>query len=161
APQPDGMLAWKLPWLSEPTLAIALAHFRSLTRAPEARMLLLSPVFMVVIFGGLMWRGNLDPADHLRTLMACGAIAMILLTLAPQFVSMYLVLALLANFLSIVAPMPIAAGSFKPVRARVLPTLLHMVAAMLFPLLLAPTLLPLGVEFALETLEWSPRLPIC
>ena len=44
----------------------------------------------------------------------------------PEFVCMYLPFCLLANFLSIFAPMPIRAGSFKPVNPRGLPILLHL-----------------------------------
>ena len=42
----------RLPWVSEHASAVATAAFRSLTRAPEAKMALLAPVIMLVVFGG-------------------------------------------------------------------------------------------------------------
>jgi ABC-2 type transport system permease protein len=223
---PDGLIARKILWLSEPASAIALGCFRSLTRAPEAKMLLLSPVFLVVIFGGMFWRGNLDVPEMARPLMAYGAMATIFLTLiqlvgnqfgldrsgfrifvlspvarrdillgknlavlpvamvlvsplliliqvmypmrvdhlvalVPQFVSMYLLFCLVANFLSILAPMAIAAGSLKPASTRFLPILVQLFFMSMFPLVLAPTFLPLGIEFGLDALEWGQGLPIC
>src|SRR5206468_7346 len=71
----------EVPWLSEQAAAIALACFRSLTRAPEAKMLLLTPVFMVVIFGSMLLRRNADPSEFLRPLYASGGILMILFSL--------------------------------------------------------------------------------
>src|SRR5262245_23373696 len=52
---PD-LLEKRLPWLTEEASSITLASFRSLTRAPEARILFLSPVFMVLIFGSMILR---------------------------------------------------------------------------------------------------------
>ena len=42
------LLEWKLAGVSEPCAAVALASFRSLTRAPEVKMILLTPL---LIFG--------------------------------------------------------------------------------------------------------------
>jgi hypothetical protein len=226
APQPDGLIARKLFWLSEPASAIALAGFRSLTRAPETKMLLLTPVFLVVIFGGLFWRGSMDLPEIARPLIVFGALSMVLLSLvqlvgnqfgfdrggfrvfvlcpaprrdillgknlavgpvglvlasplvilvqvvypmrldhllalAPQFISMFLLFCLVANCLSIFAPMAVAAGSLRPVQTKVIPVLIQLFFMSLYPLALAPTLLPLGIEFALETLEWVHRMPVC
>ncbi len=220
-----GLIALYIPLLSEQASGIALASFRALTRAPEARMLLLSPIFMMVIFGGVFWRGSMDLPDHARPLPAVGAIAMVLLSLMqivgnqfgfdrsgfrvyvlspaprrdillgknlavlpvalvlacpliifvqvfapmridhlialmPQFVSMYLLYCLVANMLSIYAPLAIASGSMKPATTKLLPTLMHMVFAFVMPMALAPTLLPLAIEFALEMLEWIEGAPI-
>jgi ABC-2 type transport system permease protein len=84
-----------------------------------------------------------------------------LLALAPQFVSMYLLFCLVANFLSIFAPMAVAAGSLKPANTRLIPILVQFFFMSLIPIVLAPTLLPLGIEFALETLEWVQGMPVC
>ncbi len=48
----------RLPGLSEPVSAVALAGFRSLLRAPEAKMMLMTPLIMVrmVGFGALKRR---------------------------------------------------------------------------------------------------------
>jgi hypothetical protein len=81
APKAPAFLEKRLPWLSEYAAVVALAGFRSLTRAPEAKMMLLSPIFMVIIFGGMFLRGAINPSDSMRPLMGCGALAMVLLSL--------------------------------------------------------------------------------
>ncbi len=43
----------RIPWLSEQATVIALASMRSLVRAPEAKMMLMSPIIMVLIFGSM------------------------------------------------------------------------------------------------------------
>ncbi len=85
-----------------------------------------------------------------------------LLALLPQFLSMFLLFCLLANLLSIYAPIPIAAGSLKPANPKLLPALLQIAMFFcLFPLTQLPALAPLGIEWALEWLGWSAGLPIC
>src|SRR5262249_28756617 len=72
------------------------------------------------------------------------------LAMIPQFVSMFLLFCLLANLLSIYAPMHIAAGSLKPSNQKLVPVLMQMgMFTVLFPLTQAPTLVPLGIEAAL------------
>jgi hypothetical protein len=214
----------RLPWLSEEASAVALASFRSLIRAPEARILFLSPAFMLFIFGSVFLRGNSNPPELLRPLMATGAIAMILLilsqlagnqfgfdrngfrtyvlspaarrniligknlalapialglTLIPviivqfaypmridhfmatliQAVPMYFIYCIIENFLSMLAPMPVAPGSLKPVKPKGIQILIHLGFFFLFPLALSPTLIPLGLEFLLNwsgTNTWFP-----
>jgi hypothetical protein len=222
---PSRLLESNLPYLSEHTSAIALASLRALLRAPEAKMMLLGPTIMMLVFGSLMWRGHLNPPVLARPVMASGAMAMILFTMiqlignqfgfdrsgfrvfvlcparrrdvllgknlavAPlalglglvaavflqvaypmrfdhflatlfQLLSMYMLFAMLANLLSILAPMPIAAGSLKPMNPKVIPMLLHVAFVFLSPLALAPALLPLGAEFVLEKLGWVQRMPV-
>ena len=85
-----------------------------------------------------------------------------LLSLVPQFVSMFLVFCILMNLLSIYAPLRIAAGTFKPSNPQVVPVLLQMAMMLfVFPLAEAPTLLPLGAEALCESLGWTTRAPIC
>ena len=69
----------RLPLLSEPATAIALTTFRSLLRAPEAKMLLLSPIIMVVLFGGMFLAraGHLD--DYARPLLPFAGMAVVLM----------------------------------------------------------------------------------
>src|SRR5262249_29689732 len=50
------LLEARLPGVSEPVSAIALASLRSLLRAPEAKMMLLTPLIMIAIFGSMMLR---------------------------------------------------------------------------------------------------------
>jgi hypothetical protein len=215
----------QLPGLSEPASAIALACFRSLTRAPEAKMLLMTPIFMAVIFGSMLLRRSADPPEFVRPLYAAGGITMILFSLvqlagnqfgfdrsgfrtfilsaAPrkdilfgknlalmplalglstvviiplqivypmrvdhflavmvQMIAMFLSFSIVANFLSILAPTPIAAGSLRPVRPKGFTMLVHFAFVFLFPVALSPTLLPLGIEYLLRGWGWPQAAPV-
>jgi len=72
-------LEMKLPWISEQASAVAVTTFRSLTRAPEAKMVLLSPVVMLFFFGAYVVRVSSNPGEYTRPLMASGVLAMLLL----------------------------------------------------------------------------------
>ncbi|HTI52222.1 MAG TPA: hypothetical protein VL475_14765, partial [Planctomycetaceae bacterium] len=75
---------------------------------------------------------------------------------------MFLLFCLVANGLSIFAPIHLPAGSLKPANPKFVPILLQILTIFcIFPLTQAPTLLPLGIEVALEYLEWGAGLPIC
>jgi hypothetical protein len=218
------LLDKNIPWLSQQSAVITLGSFRSLLRAPEAKMMLLSPVILVVVFGAMFFRQSRDLAEAVRPLIAFGAMSMILLTmiqlvgnqfgfdrngfrvfvlcpaprkdilmgknlafapfafglsllavafvqivypmridhllaLVPQMISMYLLYSLLANCLSILGPMPIAAGTLKPANARLVPVLLQFAFVLLLPTVLAPTLLPLGFEQLLVWQGWIHNAP--
>jgi ABC-2 type transport system permease protein len=220
-----GFLERELPGVSERVAAIALCGFRSLARAPEAKMMLLSPVILVVVFGSLYFRHGTTLPEMARPLIGFSAIMMMMLTsvqvsanqfgfdrggfrvyvlsaaprrdilvgknlaflpfalglsvvsvglvavvqrmrvehllaMLPMFLCMYLPFCLMGNLLSILAPMPIRAGSFKPANPRVLPVLLHLAAALVMPLILAPALAPLAIEFVLQEFGWDPRIPV-
>jgi len=223
---PAHFLEKNLPGLSEHSSAIALASFRSLLRAPETKLMLLTPVIMVLVFGGMMLRNPSSVTASFRPLIPFAAMTMILLgksqllgnqfgfdrngfrvfilcparrrdillgknlalaplvlglglilavliqvatpmpierflATLPQFISMYLVFCLLGNCLSILAPVPAAAGVFKARDFRWLPLSLHLGFIFIFPATLAPMLLPLAIEFILEDLHWVHGLPIC
>jgi len=94
------LLEWRLPWVSEPTAAVALGGFRSLIRAPEAKMMLLTPVIMLVVFGSLFmsnaftskgskespeWMQPFTMPEFVSPLIAYGAMSMSLLSIG-QFV---------------------------------------------------------------------------
>jgi hypothetical protein len=84
------------------------------------------------------------------------------LSMIPQYISMYLLFCLLMNFLSIVAPAHVAAGSLKPAQPKFLTVLLHMVTFMIFfPLTQVVTLAPLGAEFILRLLGRGAGIPVC
>jgi hypothetical protein len=220
------LLERRLPGLSEQSAAISLAGFQSLLRAPEAKMVLLSPIIMLVVFGGMFVTRGGNPPEYVRPLIATGAFATILLSMGqvmgnqfgfdrsgfrvfvlcsarrddillgknlssaplaaalaavaivalqiftplrwdhflatiPQFVSMYVLYCLLANWLSIFAPMPIAAGSLRPTNAKFVPILLHIAFTFAFGAVMAPTLAPLGVEFLLRQVGSLRWLPVC
>ncbi len=223
APKPN-LLEKRLPRISEQAQAIALGGFRSLLRAPEVKMLLLTPVIMAGIFGSVLLTQAVNIPELVRPLVAFGAMATVLLgtlqlvgnqfgfdrsgfrvyvlcaadrrdillgknlAIAPlvlgmgaflllvlevlypmrpdhflavlcQSVTMFLLFCMLANLMSILAPMPIAAGSLRPANPRVLSGFIQMFLAMFLPLLLGPVLIPLGIEFALVQLEWGDWFP--
>jgi hypothetical protein len=81
AGRPPALLEKQLPWLSERAAAIALAGLRSLTRAPEAKMVLLTPIILVVVFGGMLLRRSLNLPEEGRPLVAYGAMTIILFSL--------------------------------------------------------------------------------
>ena len=84
------------------------------------------------------------------------------LAMIPQAISMFLVFCLLMNFLSIYAPVYVAAGSLKPSNPKVTIILLHMVTFMIiFPLTQGLLLIPLGTEMLLRFAGIAPGLPIC
>ncbi len=72
-------LEMQLPWISEQASAVAVTTFRSLTRAPEAKMVLLSPLIMLFFFGAYVVRVSSQPGEFTRPLMASGVLGMILL----------------------------------------------------------------------------------
>lgn len=221
------LLERKLPWLSEQATVVTLAAFRSLLRAPEAKMLLLTPLLMLVMLGSMFvaTAGRTDMPEAGRPIFVFAAMVMVLISMAqllgnqfgfdrdgfrlfvlspaprrdillgknlavapitlmmaavaavlvqvvsplrldsflalvPRFVSMYLLYCLVANTLSILAPMRIAPGSFQPARPRGLVILLQLVFMFLCPAVLALTLLPLGIELAAEAMDWRHGVPL-
>lgn len=225
--KPGGLLLEaRLPRLSEPVSAVALAGFRSLARSPEAKMALLSPVIMGAIFGSMLFSGRQTFPEWARPLAAIGGIAFMLLgvlqlagnqfgfdrdgfrvfvlcaaprrdillgknlaysplalgmglilvaavqlvcpmrldhflAMFPQLASMFLMLCMFTNLLSIYAPVHMPAGSLRPSSPKVGTVLLQLVMTLvLFPLTQALTLLPLGVEALLRFLGWAEGVPV-
>jgi hypothetical protein len=220
------LLEKRLPWVPEQASAVALSGFRSLLRAPEIKMLLLSPIFMMVVLGPMIMRGGRLP-EAVRPFLGFGAMGFSLVTLiglvgnqfgidrsgfqgfmlcgasrqhillgknlaaAPfalgmgmalaiaiqvvlpvritdflamplELVSMYLLFCLLANWLSIHAPVNIPAGALRRAKPNGTAIVLHLLFMfVVFPLAMAPTLLPLGLQVLLEHLGWSAGLPVC
>lgn len=72
----------KIRWLSEQASVVALSSFTSMLRAPESKMMLLSPVILVGVFGSLMVTRSATPPEAVRPLMAFAGVGMILFTLA-------------------------------------------------------------------------------
>jgi ABC-2 type transport system permease protein len=83
------------------------------------------------------------------------------LAMPPQLVSMYLIFCVIANWLSILAPLPVAAGAMRLGQARGMAILFNMLFIFLFPLALVPTLVPLGIEFAFHGTGTLENVPIC
>ncbi len=69
----------RIPALSEPAQAIALSSFRAFVRAPESKMMLLSPIIMCVVFGPLAARGGSEIPVWARPLVAVGAMGVLLM----------------------------------------------------------------------------------
>jgi hypothetical protein len=94
--------------------------------------------------------------------MACPLRLDHFLAMFPQFVSMFLLFCLLANLVSIYTPMHIPAGALRPTNPKLIPILLQLVMIFcLFPMSQAPTLLPWGIEAALEWQGWTKGIPVC
>jgi hypothetical protein len=221
------LLEARLPGLSEPVSAIALGGLRSLQRAPEAKMMLLSPLLMIPIFGAVFLRGGHNLPEMIRPLVAIGGMVFVLfglvqlmgnqfgfdrdgfrafvlsaarrrdillgknlafapvamgmaaillpiaqmvypmrpdhlLAMFPQYISMFLLLCILTNLLSIYAPVHVAASALKASNPKLSTVLLQLVMfIILFPLTQGVTLLPLGIEAMLRLLGWTERAPIC
>lgn len=225
AAQPDHFLERRFTWLSEHATAVTLAGLRSLLRAPEAKMLLLTPIIMVLVFGSALLTGSRTFPESVRPLVPLGGMGMVLfgmislvgnqfafdragfrvfvlspirrrdillgknLSAAPLaltmglalaliveavtpmrldrflaavllFVPMYLLFSLLANCLSIAAPMPVTSGSLKPANPRLVPVLLHLLFVFAMPLVVLPFLLPFGAEFVVKALWGGDRWPV-
>jgi hypothetical protein len=221
------LLEARIPWLSEQISAVMLASLRSLLRAPEAKMMLLTPIMMAAIFGFMALQRFSDVPAIGRPWVAFGAMVLVLFGLlqlmanqfgfdrdgfrvfvlcaAPRrdillgknlsflpaalalaaallacvqvacplrldqllampllFLSMFLPFCVLANLLSIIAPMPIAAGSLKPASPKLAAVFLQLALfSTLFPLAVAPAIVPLGAESVLEGFGWTDGAPIC
>jgi hypothetical protein len=223
--QSAGMLEKTIPCVSEHASAIALAGIRSLTRAPEAKMMFMTPVIILLVFGSMFLTQSVNMPLALRPLLAFGGMATVLLGMLqlignqfafdrsgfrvfvlcaanrrdillgknlsfaplalslalimailvqilypmrfdhflaslPQMVSMYLTLCFMGNWLSMLAPMPIASGSLKPSNPRLVPILLQLLFFFILPMILSPLLLPLGIELAVQYLGGIEGLPI-
>lgn len=77
-----------------------------------------------------------------------------------QLLSLYLLFCLMANTLSIVAPIPMAAGSMQPAKVKMGPILGQLAFLFVFPLLMVPVLLPIGVQVLVEETTEVRGLPI-
>jgi hypothetical protein len=85
-------VARRLPWLPEDAAALALAQFRSMTRAPEVRMMLAMGLFMAIFLPAMIfWRGgsNVNIPEAARPFVGTGvtvmALFMILQLVCNQF----------------------------------------------------------------------------
>ncbi|MFT7484496.1 MAG: ABC-2 type transport system permease protein [Candidatus Paceibacteria bacterium] len=72
----------ELPFFGEATSSIALAGTRSLWRAPEFKMVLLTPVFLLMFGGAAYFSGGAsEVSDGVRPFLSLGAICMGLFTI--------------------------------------------------------------------------------
>jgi hypothetical protein len=77
----------RLPWVSEHASAVATAMFHSLLRAPEAKMTLLAPVILLVVFGVMTVATKAEAPVAVRPLMAFGTGAMVLILSGMQLLA--------------------------------------------------------------------------
>ena len=74
------LLEARLPGVSEPVSAMAgTGGLSSLIRSPEAKMMLLTPVIMIPVFGSMMFKGRHDVPELMRPLVAIGGMGFMLL----------------------------------------------------------------------------------
>jgi hypothetical protein len=83
----------------------------------------------------------------------------VLATLA-ELICLFLVCGLIGNFTSILAPMPIAAGSLKPAHPKAMSIVIHLMFFFLFPVVFGIAVAPLGLELLLHHLGWFSAIPI-
>lgn len=80
----------RISGLSEHASAVTMATFRSLLRAPEAKMALVMPVIMVMIFGAMFLFGPLPEVPAIaHPFIAVGAIAMSMFGLATLLINVF------------------------------------------------------------------------
>jgi hypothetical protein len=222
------MLEARLPGLSEPVAAIALGGLHSVLRAPEAKIILLSPLLMIPIFGSILYQGRRrDVAELIRPLLASGGMLVIvfgmlqmmvnqfgfdrdgfrvfvlsaaqrrdillgknlavvplgavlalvwlaivewfhpmrpdhLLAVFPQSLSLFLLTCIMTNWLSIIAPFRLPAGTMRASNFKLSTVLLQLVVILiLLPLAQGLTLLPLLIEAIARVMDWMHGVPIC
>jgi len=76
----------KIPRISETASATALAGFRSLLRAPEVKMMMLTPAIMLVVFGSMILSNRGDVPALIRPLVALGLSSFILIISLTGFI---------------------------------------------------------------------------
>lgn len=80
------LLEKKLPWISEQATATTLMCFRSMIRAPEVKMMLLTPVILMVVFGGMLVSKDINVSGLVRLLLVLGSMAFMLVISMTGFV---------------------------------------------------------------------------
>jgi hypothetical protein len=91
--------AWRIPWVSPATSAVAMNQIRLALRTPRGRSTLLSPIVVFMMFGVMMWRsGSAAELGFLRFQSGIG-------------------LALFGCWVSFMAVLPIAMNQFSVDRA--------------------------------------------
>ncbi len=75
-----------LPGISESASAVAVAGFRSLWRSTEGKMMLLSPVIILLVFSGMLAGNKGNIAGMLRPLSALGIVSSMLILSMTGFI---------------------------------------------------------------------------
>ncbi|MEE2778428.1 MAG: hypothetical protein VYE73_16880 [Acidobacteriota bacterium] len=86
----DRMVEWDLPFSPPHAAAIATSALRMLMRAPHTKMVLLTPVVLLVVFAGLIANGGLDePPEPLVPFLGRAAIGMAMMTIAQLLQNLF------------------------------------------------------------------------
>ena len=215
-----------VPFLTPSQSVIALATLRSLLRAPEAKMALLTPVIFAAVFGSMMLTGQFNRwPDFGLPWLGIGAIMMSLVGMAQIMINMFgldrqgfrayvllpaprrdvligknmgvfpfaamltvflvlfvavvgrmelthivasllqLVIALfifftISNFISIVAPIGMAAGTMKPISMNVSVVLWQFAGLLLIPATVLPATVALAGEQLTGVITSRQQIPI-
>lgn len=215
-----------LPFVGEREAGIATMGLRSLLRAPEAKMMLLSPVIILGLFGLMLSKSSRQEAlSAFAPVLSLGATLMGLLSIfqliqnhfgldragfrafvlspvprhqillgknlatAPigigiglvaliglqfflptdsahfigatfQVVSAYMLLCMVGNMTSILAPMRLKEHGLKAANARWKAFLLQVLSLLLVPAALSPLLIPAGLDFFLPEQGWARAIPV-
>lgn len=84
------MLEKQIPYLTEQQAVMTLATIRSVLRAPEAKMALLTPLIFVCVFGSMIVSGGSSVVPkEVRPLVGLGAISMSLFGMVQFMVNMF------------------------------------------------------------------------
>ena len=80
----------QIPGISEEAAASALAFFRSLTRAPEVKMMLGTNFIMLLIFGTMIFvKRSANISDNFRPFIATGAVVFMFLSLSQLMYNLF------------------------------------------------------------------------
>ena len=83
-----------------------------------------------------------------------------LLATLVQTASMYIILSMLGNLVSIMVPMALSTGSLKPAKPKLTTALVHMLCMFALPLAMAPICVPLAAGLLLEQFGWGAYVPV-
>jgi uncharacterized membrane protein len=86
----DSILEKNIPFLTATQSVITMATFRSLLRAPEAKMALLTPLIFACVFGSMMLTGEMDKLPEIvRPWFGVGALGMSLVGMMQMLLNMF------------------------------------------------------------------------
>lgn len=86
----NSILEKSVPFLTDTQSVITMATLRSLLRAPEAKMALLTPLIFACVFGSMLVTGQIDKLpEFIRPWLGVGAIGMSLVGMAQMMLNMF------------------------------------------------------------------------